>query len=192
MNNLAMKLTWFRLFISPVFAWLYFQESQSALIFTFVIAILVEVSDILDGYIARKRNQVSDLGKVLDPLADQVTHLTFFLCFAWANLVPLWMILLILYREALIATLRTVCAYQGIVVAARKSGKIKTVFQAVGVIIILFGKVMETFISDLPGITYGTIYFIIMLAVTIVTVYSGYDYLIGQWPQLKKIFNQRS
>lgn len=173
-TNIAMILTVSRLLMSPFFAYLFFLSSVEARILTFALLILSELSDLFDGYIARKRNEVTDLGKVLDPLADRITHLTIFLCLTWARLVPLYMILIILYREALISTLRTVCAFRSVVVHARTSGKIKTAAMAFGIILVLFLRILEAMEISFP---YSLIYFWVFGIITAITFWSAVDYI---------------
>lgn len=85
----------------------------------------------MDGIIARKRNQVTDLGKIIDPMADSITHIAIFFTFTqgWVQ-IPLMLSLVFLYREIFISALRTICALRGHALAARKSGKIKSFIQA--------------------------------------------------------------
>lgn len=70
---------------------------------------------------------MTEMGKVLDPLADTLNHVGAFLCLMWAGLAPLWLLLLLYYREAVVATLRVIAATKGLVVGARLSGKAKSV-----------------------------------------------------------------
>ena len=172
-TNIAMILTVGRLTISPVFAYLFFLESIQARLLTFLIFVVSEMSDFFDGYIARRRNEVTDLGKILDPLADSITHLTIFLCFTWEHLIPLYMVLIIFYRESLVATLRTVCAFKSVVVSARKSGKVKTACMAFGVGAALFLRIFEGLNWAFP---YHTVYLWIFGIIALVTLWSAVDY----------------
>lgn len=91
-----------------------------------------ELSDAFDGFFARRRNQVTDLGKVLDPMADSIFRISVFLTFTKGAVgLPLLLIFVFIYRDMVISTLRTVCALRGVALAARLSGKIKAVIQAV-------------------------------------------------------------
>jgi len=175
-TNIAMILTLSRLVISPIFAYLFFMESFGARLLTFLLVVLSELSDFFDGYIARKRNEVTDLGKVLDPLADSLTHITIFLCFTWEHMIPLYMILIILYRESIVATLRTVCAFRSVVVSARTSGKIKTGFMAAGILFILLLRVFESLGLH---VAYGGIYYGVFAVITVVTFWSAIDYIMA-------------
>ncbi len=94
--------------------------------------VVSEFSDVFDGFLARRMNQVTDLGKVLDPMADSITRISLFLTFTQGFVqLPLLLVLVFLYREFFISTLRTLCALRGVALAARMSGKVKAVIQAV-------------------------------------------------------------
>jgi CDP-diacylglycerol--glycerol-3-phosphate 3-phosphatidyltransferase len=97
-----------------------------------LILIVCETTDVIDGFWARKRNQVTDVGKVIDPMADTVTHISVFFTFTQGVVsVPLLLVFVLLYRELAISALRTLCALKGFALGARKSGKIKAIMQAI-------------------------------------------------------------
>jgi len=87
--------------------------------------IIIELSDLLDGYFARRWNQESELGKVLDPLADTLCRLTYFIALAGAGILPLWMLLVFVYRDFMVAYMRVLISREGVMLAARISGKLK-------------------------------------------------------------------
>ncbi len=136
--NLPNKLTIGRLILSPVFFAVFFipvwtgRFSESSVYVLIAVFLGIEVSDFLDGYIARKYDIVTDLGKVLDPFADVVSRLTYFLCFASTGIMPLWIFLVLMYRELGIIFFRMVMMKKGVVVAASIWGKLKAVTYAVG------------------------------------------------------------
>jgi len=142
--SLAHYFTLLRILISPAFPILYLQYEWFGIplkalpyVLLFLLCIC-ESSDLIDGVIARKRNQVSDLGKVLDPMADSVTRISLFLTFTQGFLaLPLIVVLIFLYRDFFISTLRTLCALRGVALAARFSGKMKAVIQAIALFLIL-------------------------------------------------------
>jgi CDP-diacylglycerol---glycerol-3-phosphate 3-phosphatidyltransferase len=142
--RLPLALTFFRVFMSPLFVALYlFSDSWgiagSVLPYLLlVIVALCELTDIFDGFLARRRNQVTNLGKVLDPMADSFFRLSVFFAFTQGDLqLPLMIVLVFFWRDALVNTLRSLCALQGIPLAARTSGKIKAVIQALATFFIL-------------------------------------------------------
>jgi len=143
--NLPNRITIARIVLAPLFFISYFLPVwtgsyyviSSVLILTVFAGI--EISDFLDGYIARKYNLVSDLGKVLDPFADVLSRITYFLCFTFTGIMPLWIFLIIIYRELAITFLRMMMMGKGIVVAASLWGKLKAITYAVsGIIGVLF------------------------------------------------------
>lgn len=136
-----------------------------------------ELSDAFDGYFARKYNQVTDLGKILDPMADSIYRISVFLTFTQPPLnLPLLLVFIFLYRDSVISTLRTICALRGFALAARATGKIKAMIQAGSVFLILLlmiplslGSLSLTIVRDI-GIAVVTI-------AAIYALYSGIDYI---------------
>jgi len=86
------------------------QLNPVMLAWTFGLLVLQEISDAVDGEIARRSKAVTDLGKLLDPLADTMSHIGVLLGLMWVGLVPLWLLVVVYYREAVVATLRTLAA----------------------------------------------------------------------------------
>lgn len=143
--NIANFFTLLRIFISPIFPLLYLQYEWLGIPFAavpyimLVLLVICECSDLFDGFLARRHNLVTDLGKILDPLADSVTHISLFLTFTQGVVqLPLFIVFIFLYRELFIGGLRTLCALRGMALAARFSGKVKAVFQAAVCMAIIF------------------------------------------------------
>lgn len=135
--TLPNKITIARIILAPLFFISYFLPQWtggfngiSAYLILLILA-GIEISDFLDGYLARKYNLVTDLGKVLDPFADVLSRITYFLCFAFTGLMPLWVFLIIIYRELAITFLRMMMMGRGIVVAASLWGKLKAITYAI-------------------------------------------------------------
>jgi CDP-diacylglycerol--glycerol-3-phosphate 3-phosphatidyltransferase len=130
---LANKLSCVRIFFSPVFfvSYIAARKFSGASLFIFcaltAALIFVEFTDFLDGYYARKLNQVSDTGKLLDPFADVLLHLSTFFCFTLAGAMPSYIFLLIVYREFGMLFLRMLSLKKGLAIAASMGGKLKTV-----------------------------------------------------------------
>lgn len=135
--NLPNSLTVARLFLAPIFFILYFfplwtgTGAAAASVLLLIVYILIETTDVLDGYIARKYNLVTEIGKVMDPFADVFSRITYFVCFTVTGLMPAWVFLIILYRELGVTFLRMVMISKGTAVAASVLGKIKAVIYAV-------------------------------------------------------------
>ena len=137
-------LTAARIFMSPFFVLIFVQEGLWARIAALLLIIASELTDAFDGALARKRGEVTDFGKLLDPLADSISRITVFVAFMWSGLIPWWMLLVFIYRDSTVATMRTICAYRGEVVAARVSGKIKAIVQATAIITILVARIANS------------------------------------------------
>ncbi len=180
--TLSNRLTFIRLCMAPLFFGMFWLEISLAQprvslvinLLLIVLAAISEISDALDGRIARDRNEVTDFGKLFDPFADSVSRFTFFLCFWWINLFPAWMVVILFYRDACISFLRLVVRGENVVLAARKSGKIKAVSQSIAIFAILVGRVIQHFFPEFP---LKPIAWWVMLCVVIITVLSFIDYL---------------
>ena len=132
----ANKITIFRVVLIPVFLVLMYLRFPGHMYWAFGVFVLASLSDFVDGYIARHYNQITDFGKFMDPLADKILVYSAF-CLMIPDLVPGWMLIIILAREFTVAGMRTVAASEGIVIAAGMSGKIKTVLQMIAVPMLL-------------------------------------------------------
>ena len=150
--------------------------------------IICECSDVLDGMLARKRNEVTDLGKVLDPMADSITHISLFLTFTQGFVsLPLILVFIFLYRDILISTLRTLCALRGVVLAARFSGKMKAIIQAAAIFIILF--MMIPYATRLISLNlFQQVSLFAVSAAALYTLISIIDYIYANWVHIKKAF----
>lgn len=180
--TLANWLTFARLLLSPVFVIVFMQTGLWARITALAIVVISELTDAFDGHLARSRGEVTDFGKLLDPLADSVSRMSIFIAFMAVGLIPWWMVLIFVYRDSLISTMRTVCAYRGEVVAARVSGKIKAIIQATVIIIILLGRIITAlfpqFLSE--ALVNQAAWWLVLVA-ALYTQYSLVDYLQGNW-----------
>ncbi len=190
--NLPNKLTLIRIAMIPAFAAVYligvipFNFAISAAIFA-----LAAFTDFLDGHIARKHNLVTNLGKFLDPIADKVlvsTALVLMLVAPFganeAAVMPAYCaisVAIILARELIVSGFRIVAASKGLVLAADKSGKLKTVFQDVAIVILLAGA------DIMPG-SYSVIGIVglsVLGVATVLTLTSGVEYLVKNRAVLK-------
>lgn len=143
--NIAHYFTFLRVFLIPFFPLVYlhpewFHLSFKAVPYVLLVILLIcEASDVIDGMLARRKKIVSDLGKIIDPMADVITHISIFFTFTQGVVgAPLLLVFVLLYRELVISALRTLCALKGVALGAKKSGKIKAVSQAaVGFLIVL-------------------------------------------------------
>lgn len=174
-------MTGARIVISPFFAYFFINGNSGHvgwLWISLAALLLIELSDALDGLIARRTKQVTDFGKFFDPMADSLSRLTIFSSFLVADIIPLWMFLIFLYRDTLVAGIRYLCIKENVVVPASSSGKLKAIFQAIGSFAVLFISFAHAYnLSFVPkaiaGMHPG---FVVMLFPTAITVYSLYDY----------------
>lgn len=136
-----------------------------------------ELSDAFDGYVARRYNQVTDLGKILDPMADSIYRISVFLTFTRPPVnLPLLLVFVFLYRDSVISTLRTICALRGFTLAARSSGKIKAVIQASSSFIILLLMIPFSLgFIDQKTLRYTSTSIVAVAA--IYALYSGVEYI---------------
>jgi CDP-diacylglycerol--glycerol-3-phosphate 3-phosphatidyltransferase len=139
--TLATKFTFLRVLLAPVFFIVYFLPVWFPAVFSqpwahgpawtvpvlWLIFIFAEITDMLDGMAARKRNEVSDFGKLFDPFADTLMQINCFLCFVIDGIFPAVLFLLVLYREFSILFIRNLMLKKGVAMGARLGGKIKTV-----------------------------------------------------------------
>jgi CDP-diacylglycerol--glycerol-3-phosphate 3-phosphatidyltransferase len=155
-------------------------DSRPALAAALGLLLVSEATDFADGRVARALGCVSDFGKLVDPFCDSFSRLTVFLAIAAAGLAPLWMTVVLLLRDLAVAFLRTVASAQGVVIAARTSGKVKAFVQGpVAIAIAALALVApEAARRAGPGL---------MLAATLVTIYSLVDYFAGNRAVLRAL-----
>ena len=163
MSTTANKITVFRIVLFPVFLLLEYLGYAYA---AFAVFVAASLSDMLDGYIARKYNQITVFGKFMDPLADKMLVLAAMCYLIEAGAMPGWAVAVVIFREFAVSGLRLVAAERSIVIAAAQSGKIKTACTMVCLCIMLF------FLGRCP-LWLNTL---CIALIVITTVYSGFEY----------------
>jgi CDP-diacylglycerol--glycerol-3-phosphate 3-phosphatidyltransferase len=185
--TLADKVTTIRVILSPLFFILYLAPeffpawpgpqtpwTIASLWFIFFIS---ELTDLLDGVIARRRHEVSDFGKLYDPFVDVLVRVTYFLCFVITGILPVIPLLIILYREFGILFLRILMMKKGIAMGARKGGKLKAVaymFTGIAALLAVSAKSLE--LNTLFTIFRNTAAGLFIVS-TIISVLSFIDYI---------------
>lgn len=167
--NAPNMLTILRVVMIPFFvAFLLLDITEYDKYIALAIFIAASFTDTLDGYLARKNNQVTNFGKFMDPLADKLLVSAAMICLVELDMIPSWVVIVIISREFIISGFRLVASDNGVVIAASYWGKFKTTFQMLMIIVLLldFGGVF-----DLVGQ-------ILIWAALILTVVSLVDYLI--------------
>lgn len=195
--NLANKLTIFRIILVPIMVIIPFFAIEGSFLgipmtlwLMNLVFIIASITDKLDGYIARSRNQVTTFGKFLDPLADKILVLTAMILLVEMNRLPGWIPIIVLAREFIVSGYRLVAVEKGgTVIAASVWGKVKTVTQMVAIILALadtngFGA---CFSGNITGAYWGynLVATVIMLVSVIACVFSGWDYIKGGKDLLK-------
>ena len=187
--NLANKLTIFRMVLVPVMVIIPYLGLQGAvwgipiaMLLMEAVFVIASITDKLDGYIARSRNQVTTFGKFLDPLADKILVLAAMVLLVEANKIPAWIPTIVLAREFIVSGYRLIAVEKGgQVIAASVWGKLKTVTQMVALILVFIDN--NYFFSFVNGGLEGfalvlNVLSSVMLAIsTVTTIFSGYDYL---------------
>lgn len=207
--NLANKLTVFRMILVPIFVvigylgtfgvisgeWLGISITYLLMDFVFIIA---SITDKLDGYIARSRNQVTTFGKFLDPLADKILVLSALVMLVEYGKIPGWIPVIVLAREFIVSGYRLIAVEKGgMVIAASIWGKLKTVTQMIAIILAFVDKFnfcdfliantdkVEAMASSVqiymttPELIFNCVTSLIMFVSVIATIFSGYNYLKG-------------
>jgi len=187
--SLANKLTFLRVVLTPLFFVVYFlpgffpswfnHGSAWTIPVLWLIFILSEVTDLLDGLAARKLNQTSDFGKLFDPFADTLMQITCFLCFVIDGIFPAILFLIVIYRELGILFIRNLMLRKGISLGARMGGKIKTVTYIIaGGAALLTVSLQRLEIYDFLFPHFKTGALVIFIISVIISIISFIDYLI--------------
>lgn len=177
--NFPTQLTISRIFAVPVIVVLLMFPGKWSCFFAGLLFAIAGFTDLIDGYLARQNNQITMLGKFLDPLADKILVSSVLIMLVQLTWVPGWVAVIIIGRDIMVTGLRAVAADEGIVIAADTYGKLKTVLQ----LIALEPLILHYKWLGIPMHTVGTILLYISL---ILTVFSGYNYFIGfyrEWRQ---------
>ncbi len=166
MNTTANKITLLRVALIPVFLALAYTGHR---IIATVVFIVASLSDLLDGYIARHYNQISNFGKFMDPLADKILVLAAMCFLVEKGQMPGWLVAVILFREFAVSGLRLIAVERQRVIAAAWSGKVKTTCTMVGLCFILVFTQYPWLNMFVSGV------------ILITTVYSGVEYFLKNW-----------
>ncbi len=190
--NLPNKLSLLRIILVPVMAVLYVVEIPLAPLWAVIVFILAACTDFLDGYIARKYHLVTDLGKLLDPIADKLLVAMALLLVAESNILPIGVgsiaAGIIIGREFLISAIRQIAAGKGIIIQANVYGKIKTICQDIALPLLMLLKMKEDLIA-LSSVLYDVLRYAAYVTFGVavfMTILSCVIYLI----QNKSVFRQ--
>ncbi|HIR10599.1 MAG TPA: CDP-diacylglycerol--glycerol-3-phosphate 3-phosphatidyltransferase [Candidatus Fimenecus excrementavium] len=184
--NTPNKLTIARMIITPVFlAVLLWESLPHRFLVATIIYSFAAITDAIDGKLARKNNQITNFGKLLDPIADKVLTTSALLAFMVMDLCNIWIVMIVLTREFAVASIRMIAAANGVVIPANFWGKLKTVSQMTfTIVIMLLGEVqglLQTYAADfaatLPDNLLSLISNGLLWITAILTVISGAIYI---------------
>lgn len=165
--------------ITPWPTWIgldFITDGQKSLLAA-AIFVIISCTDWLDGYLARKRNEVTDFGKFMDPLADKILTTAALLALVELRVLPSWPVLIILTREFIVAGVRMVAASKGVVIAASWYGKAKTVFQIIAIVMFLV-KDVAVFPNAADFDLFYWMSWLVMIIALVLTIVSMMDYLV--------------
>lgn len=206
--NLPNKITLFRLFLVPIIIGLiiagYYLPLNShysinngsyhlpiLYLVAGILFVIGTISDWVDGYIARKYHQVTNFGKFFDPIADKLLVNSVLILFAWTQMIPVWVVLILVLRDIWIDFTRILLAKSNVTLAANIWGKLKTALEMIGLTIIFFAsyRYFDQYRSYEYG-WYNQVIQIPMYLALIISVWSGYRYFCEATPTLFKGLNR--
>ena len=192
--TIANFVTTFRILLTPLFIYFLFIPHTYFKIFALLIFIIASITDAYDGYVARKYSAISNLGKFLDPLADKIVMSAAFISFVVLDLIPLWMVILVILRDFMITGLRIAISAKNTTMETRNSAKIKTGIQ-IGVVCFILVYIItqewKIFLGIAPYVKVVKDYYVIyilMFLTTVFTVWTGIEYILINKSTIKQYF----
>ena len=196
--TLPNQLTALRILLVPVFMFLLLLDSPYMKLLGVVVFVAASLTDIYDGYHARKYGLTSRLGAFLDPLADKFLITAAFLIYVWEGYLSLWMVLLVVLRDVIVTVLRVYAEWKNKPVVTSREAKYKTITQnvfAYVIMLLILLKEKEFTGEDISALVKRILYSdyldYIMLLITLYTVYTGISYLVQNWRGLSSPFPSR-
>jgi CDP-diacylglycerol--glycerol-3-phosphate 3-phosphatidyltransferase len=177
--NLPNVLTLSRILLIPVFVVLFSTPTPERSLWAASVFVIAAVTDLLDGYLARRRSQVTKLGRLLDPIADKLLILSGLFLLVGLGQVPAWVAIVITGREVAVTGIRAIAANAGIVIEAERLGKYKMVFQVIAITLLIMAN------AAVPGLEFAFALGMALLYVALLLgVVSGAGYLVSFWRQV--------
>jgi CDP-diacylglycerol--glycerol-3-phosphate 3-phosphatidyltransferase len=193
--TLPNQLTTLRILLTPVFVWLILSNAPHLRIWGIAVFIVASLTDLYDGYHARKYGQTTRWGAFMDPLADKILITSAFIYFVHLGLLPLWMVIVVALRDVMVTMLRLYAEWKGKPVVTSKSAKVKTALQNVlAYVLLLLSLLRERLLfSDSIGtfaerlLFHEWVYWA-MFSLTLYTLYTGVAYLVENWQMLRAAY----
>jgi CDP-diacylglycerol--glycerol-3-phosphate 3-phosphatidyltransferase len=191
------QLTVLRIILTPVFLYFFLSEDPLFIQISLGIYIIAALTDWYDGWLARKFNYITEWGKFWDPLADKILTSVVFLGFVIVNLLPLWMVILIIFRDLSVTLLRVYADSRGYSFRTTYYAKWKTMLQMIFLyyLLILYvaknsAELYSRYQNIIDILLNNDLIYFTMLLITIITVHSGISYLILNKSLIKQLFNE--
>ena len=192
--NLPNKLTLARIALSPVFMALILIDDTRAKLASLIVFVIAALTDLGDGYVARKTGRITGFGKFMDPLADKILASTAMISLVALGYVRGWMVIVIVAREFLITGIRSMAAYRGMLITPSFWARMKTVLQMITIGVILLFVYLKAMLVPLgyqwsifESRTTIMAFDILMFTTMTVTVATGIHYLVRHAPLIKNI-----
>lgn len=192
--NLPNKLTLARIALSPVFMALILIDDTRAKLASLIVFVIAALTDLGDGYFARKTGRITGFGKFMDPLADKILASTALISLVALGYVHGWMVVTIVAREFLITGVRSMAAYRGMLITPSFWARIKTVLQMITISVILLFVYLKAMLVPMgynwrmfDSPTTIWVFDIMMFVTMVVTVATGIHYLVRHAPLIKNI-----
>lgn len=193
------QLTVLRIILTPVFLVLFLIGEPVTIQISLGVFLIAAITDWYDGWLARKFNYITEWGKFLDPLADKILTSTAFLAFVFADVLSLWMVILIIVRDMLITGLRSFAEYRKISFTTSHAAKWKTFLQMIFLYYLLLIYTARTIQYLHSGneqlfinLLHPVIIYWIMFFITTFTVYTGVTYIFSNRNLIKKLFTSEN
>lgn len=177
--NLANLLTLSRILLIPVFVMLFLSPTPKRSLAAALVFVVAAVTDLLDGYVARRQGQITKLGKLLDPIADKLLVLSGLILLVQFDRIPALVAIVIIAREVAVTGVRAIAASEGIVLVAETIGKWKMAVQVVAIVLLILEGSLEQVAWPLHLLGSGLLYIALVLALV-----SGGQYLANFWRQV--------
>ena len=180
--NLPISLTLLRIFFVPLVVVLLLTSGRNMDLWAVVVFLIAATTDLLDGYLARKRGQVTSLGILLDPIADKLLTSAAFISLVYLHLISAWMAMIIIGREFAVSGLRAIASAEGFSLEVSELGKTKMVFQVVALTVIMLERRLP--LLRLPGS-------VLLWMVVLFALASAGQYFISFWKRLDTRIKRR-
>jgi len=187
-------LSLIRIILTPLFIILLFADFKMAKVFSLLVFAIAAITDAYDGHLARKYNQITPVGKFLDPVADKILVLSAFISFAFINIIDFWMVGIIIFRDLFVTGLRFIMSSRGFEFVTSKLSKYKTAFQLTIIILTLIfisieGLDINIFIPTIVIIKEYKIIYMLTAFTAIFTAYTGILYVYANRFIIQKFLN---